>query len=203
MQPPPCQKTQSIIDEECTICGREMNLPFSLPCTHKFCYTCIKAHVEGTSATCPICRAVVSHSLLRDGEVDIVDTTNVWWNYASRDNASWWKYEPTTSTFIEEAYQLYLKDNRFVVARIYVSTKKYIIDFNELLQIPEGDISATSRKIKRIEATEPEVTKLVKGVAGWHLKGQKPPKKTLPWVSPPLSSSDEDEGNEVADAEDE
>ncbi len=123
MQPPPCQKTQSIIDEECTICGREMNLPFSLPCTHKFCYTCIKAHVEGTSATCPICRAVVSHSLLRDGEVDIIDSTNVWWNYASRDNASWWKFEPTTSTFIEEAYQLYLKDNRFVVARIYVSTK--------------------------------------------------------------------------------
>ena len=127
----------------------------------------------------------------------------MWSNYASRDRSSSWKYEPTTSTFIKEAYLLYLKDYGFIVARVYVSTKKYIIDFNQLLQIPEGDISVTSRKIKRIEATEPKVTKFVKGIAGWHLKGKKPP-ETSTGVSPPSSSSDEDEDDDKdSDAEDE
>ena len=162
-----------------------MILPFPLPCHHTFCYTCIKAHAT-LNPTCPLCRAPLDVSSLRSAELETTPDQMPLWYYASRDGSTWWSYEPDTASFIEEAYQLYQKDDRFSVCRIFVSSRSYIIDFVALTQTPDKDPVSAPRPIKRFEDA---MSDLVRGIAGWHLKGKTPKAKP---AAPVIGSSDEE-----------
>ena len=45
------------LNKSCPICFSEMTNPYTIGCTHLFCYTCIKTWIHSTtSPSCPVCR---------------------------------------------------------------------------------------------------------------------------------------------------
>ncbi|WUR02927.1 E3 ubiquitin-protein ligase RAD18 [Vairimorpha necatrix] len=57
------------MNSECTICKSQCVIPHWLPCSHKFCFLCIRRHLERRNF-CPSCfKSPVSPSDLRTNEI--------------------------------------------------------------------------------------------------------------------------------------
>lgn len=152
---------------QCCICQEICVNPVQLPCTHVFCYLCIKG-VAARNNRCALCRHRIPSGYLEDPSQSLVnkdqlkiqlekskDTQNNWFYEAK--NGGWWMYEQRTSAEIERAYT----DGDTKSVRIQISGFLYIIDLEGMVQYRE-DHPNRRRNIKR------DVIRLdcVKGIAG-------------------------------------
>lgn len=157
------EKTQQQDSKLCCICQDQCVNPVKLPCSHVFCFLCIKG-VAARSNHCALCRQRISPDVLNNPSVvnrDEIESTvqksgeSHRWYYEAR-NGGWWLYEQRTSTEMERAF----KDNKPSV-RLQVSGFYYVIDFEKMVQYRE-DFPSRRRQIKRDKVS----AETVKGVAG-------------------------------------
>ena len=150
-------------DQVCCICQEQCVNPIKLPCSHVFCFLCIKG-VAARNNHCALCRQRINPEALSNPSVinrkEIQSTLqksseSYRWYYEAR-NGGWWLYEQRTSTEIEKAY----KDNKPSV-RLQVSGFFYIIDLQSMVQYRE-DFPNRRRQIKRDKVN----VETVKGIAG-------------------------------------
>ena len=146
---------------ECAICLQTCVHPVRLPCSHIFCFLCIKG-VAIQSKRCALCRQDIpvefcsDPALLRKEDLlkELVFEGGYQWYYQGMNG--WWQYDERTSTEIEEHYKLGEKTLEMLIAGFL-----YIIDFDNMLQYRRND-PTRRRKIKRDLITIPDR----KGVAG-------------------------------------
>lgn len=150
-------------DQVCCICQEQCVNPIKLPCSHVFCFLCIKG-VAARNNHCALCRQRINPEALSNPSVinrkEIQNTLqksceSYRWYYEAR-NGGWWLYEQRTSTEIEKAY----KDDKLSV-RLQVSGFFYIIDLKSMVQYRE-DFPNRRRQIKRDKVN----VEVVKGIAG-------------------------------------
>lgn len=147
----------------CCICQEPCVNPVRLPCSHVFCYLCIKG-VAARNNHCALCRhrinrqVVDNPSVVNRAEIQSSikkSSESQGWYYEAK-NGGWWLYEQRTSAEIEKAY----KDNQKQL-RLQISGFYYIIDFENMIQYRE-EMPNRRRQIKRDMISED----IVKGVAG-------------------------------------
>ena len=147
----------------CCICRERCVNPVRLPCSHVFCYLCIKG-VAARNSHCALCRQRIRKRDLDNPSVvnraDIQDSVkksseSQGWYYESK-SGGWWMYEQRTSAEIEKAYESDQKSLRLQIAGFY-----YIIDFENMVQYRE-EMPNRRRQIKRDKVSEDTI----KGVAG-------------------------------------
>ncbi len=148
----------------CCICQEQCVNPVQLPCSHVFCFLCIKG-VAARNNHCALCRQRINPDVLSKPSVinrnEIRSTVERssechQWYYEAR-NGGWWLYEQRTSSEIEKAF----KDEKESV-RLQISGFYYVIDLKNLIQYRE-DFPSRRRQIKRDRVNS---TEAVKGVAG-------------------------------------
>ncbi|XP_074641497.1 E3 ubiquitin-protein ligase rnf146-like [Tubulanus polymorphus] len=152
---------QDIIPE-CPVCLQICSHPVQLPCTHIFCFLCIKG-VANQSKRCALCRQEIPVDYLNTP--NLVHTDDLWrdlslhhegyqWYYEGRNG--WWQYDQRTSMEIEDRY---VKDEEKVF-ELLIAGFLYIIDLENMIQVRRNDPSRR-RRVKRDLATIEK-----KGIAG-------------------------------------
>jgi len=146
---------------ECAVCLQSCIHPVKLPCSHIFCYLCVKG-VAFQSRRCAMCRQDIPADFLLHPQ--LIDRAQLeketplddgyQWFYEGRNG--WWQYDDRTATTLEEMYTLGERK-----AEMLIAGATYVIDFQTFVQFPKQRTGQT-RKIKRALPTS--VTKL--GVAG-------------------------------------
>lgn len=153
------------VDENnlCCICRENCVYPVRLPCSHVFCFLCMKG-VAVRSNYCALCRHPIppafltNPSLVNRDEIKIKLDQNgdsYEWYYEAK-SGGWWLYEQRTSCEIERAF----KDGKKNV-RLQISGFSYIVDFEGYVQFRE-DFPGRRRRIKRDKVS----AGAAKGVAG-------------------------------------
>lgn len=152
---------------ECAVCLQPCIHPARLPCSHIFCYLCVKG-VANQSKRCPMCRQEIPADFLERPQLVEVDepqkeTAEVedeyHWFYEGRNG--WWQYDMRTSLELETAYKQGKRTCELLIAGFL-----YIADFGSMLQLRRNDPSRR-RRIKRDLHNVPK-----KGVAGLRLNTQ-------------------------------
>ena len=153
----------------CCVCQEESVNPVELPCSHVFCYLCVKG-VAARSGSCALCRQRIPIGYLEKPTVlnteslrlKIHPTTSekYHWFYEGK-NGGWWMYEDRTSEEIERGYR---ESNKTVMVQI--SGFSYIVDYESMVQFRENHPNR-KRKIKRDVVSSDGV----KGVAGIYIGG--------------------------------
>lgn len=146
----------------CCICQDICVNPVQLPCSHVFCFLCIKG-VAARSSHCALCRHKISPEVLdhpdvvNRGEIQssIKESGESKWYYEAK-NGGWWLYEQRTSDEIEKAF-----NDRKKTLRLQISGFYYIIDFESMVQYRE-EFPSRRRCIKRDRVN----ADVIKGVAG-------------------------------------
>lgn len=147
----------------CCICQEQCVNPVKLPCSHIFCFLCIKG-VAARSNHCALCRQQLNLDILSNPSIinrteieSVIQESEEYyrWYYEAK-NGGWWLCEQRTSTEMEKAFQ----DQRDSV-RLQISGFFYTIDFKNMIQYRE-DIPSRRRQIKRDKIS----AETVKGVAG-------------------------------------
>ena len=161
------EKTHQQDSKLCCICQDQCVNPVKLPCSHVFCFLCIKG-VAARSNHCALCRQRINPDVLSNPSVvnryEIESTVQKSgeshrWYYEAR-NGGWWLYEQRTSMEMEKAF----KDNEQSV-RLQISGFYYVIDFEKMVQYRE-DFPNRIRQIKR-DKVSAETVKGVAGIAVW------------------------------------
>lgn len=150
---------------ECAICLLPCIHPVKLPCTHVFCYLCMKG-VANQSKRCALCRQEIpldflSHpALLRleDLQKDSLREGTLWF-YEGKNG--WWQYDERTSSELEEKFEEGVR-----VFELLIAGFLYVIDLKSMIQIRRND-PTRRRRIKRDTADIPDK----KGVAGLKIAG--------------------------------
>jgi len=151
---------------ECAVCLQTCIHPVELPCSHIFCFLCVKG-VANQSKKCALCRTeipvdyVLNPNLLRrDDLVPDVDYDDGYqWFYQGYNG--WWQYDQRTSQDLEERYKKGEKSFDLLIAGFL-----YVIDIDAMYQFRRND-PTRRRRIKRDLANIPK-----KGVAGIKLAGE-------------------------------
>lgn len=154
----------------CSVCCQSYVHPVELPCTHIFCYLCIKG-VLARKPSCPFCRTAVPRDFVIKPKVvepkdlekavsEKLDNKPQWYYEGRREG--WWLYDPRTSEEIEDAYK-----NKKTKCIVQVAGFDYIIDFVNMVQFRQ-DRPERRRKILRSNMVDD--TAKVKGVAGLYSK---------------------------------
>ena len=148
----------------CCVCQDIAVNPVKLPCSHIFCYLCVKG-VAVRSGTCALCRQRIPSTYLDRPTVLNTDslqiklsetpTDHYHWFYEAR-NGGWWMYDDRTSAEIERGYREDLQS-----VKVQISGFLYVIDFEMMVQFRDG-IPNRQRKIKRDKTSNVGI----KGVAG-------------------------------------
>ncbi|XP_063991761.1 E3 ubiquitin-protein ligase RNF146 isoform X2 [Diachasmimorpha longicaudata] len=153
---------------ECAVCLQQCIHPAKLPCTHIFCYLCVKG-VANQSKKCPMCRQEIPADFVERPELVEVEESKVpgaeeeyQWFYEGRNG--WWQYDPRTSLELETAYKQGKRTCELLIAGFL-----YIADFGSMLQLRRNDPSR-HRRIKRDLHNVPK-----KGVAGLRLNREEEP----------------------------
>ena len=156
--------------ESCPICLQTPVHPVKLPCSHIFCFLCLKG-MGARDLRCGLCRTPFSRevmenpTLLGEGQPRLSDLAGKLsnskaeysWFYQAR-SSGWWLYEERVSNEIEDAYS-----KNQPKTRVYISGYQYIIDFANMMQYRESHPERT-RKIKRDKCSPS--SRDIKGVAG-------------------------------------
>lgn len=153
----------------CCICQEISVNPVQLPCSHVFCFLCIKG-VAARSNHCALCRHKINPDVLDNPDVvnrgeiqtSIKESSESHKWYYEAKNGGWWLYEQRTSSEIEKAF----KESKETV-RLQISGFYYIIDFESMVQFREG-FPTRRRHIKRDKVK----AEAVKGVAGIIVKSE-------------------------------
>ncbi|XP_078608930.1 E3 ubiquitin-protein ligase RNF146-A-like [Branchiostoma floridae x Branchiostoma japonicum] len=166
------QKPGEDMVPECAVCLQTCVQPVRLPCTHIFCYLCVKG-VANQSKRCALCRQEIPIEYLERPElvkpVKVVEEEEeeeeevYCWFYEGRNG--WWQYDERTNAELEDAYTKKKKSCELLIAGFL-----YIIDFVNMLQFRRNDPSRR-RRIKRDLTNTPK-----KGVAGVRLPAPAPPR---------------------------
>ncbi|XP_064382254.1 E3 ubiquitin-protein ligase rnf146-like [Halichondria panicea] len=149
----------------CCICQEKCVNPISLPCSHTFCYLCVKG-VAARGNKCALCRQRIPSGYLEDPqsvvnkdqlkqELEESKQKKTTWFYEAK-NGGWWMYEQRTSAEIEQAF---IEDKKNI--RLQISGFYYVIDIEGMIQYRE-DHPNRRRSIKR-DVVRPDS---VKGIAG-------------------------------------
>src|SRR3989338_5520356 len=96
--------------DACSICCEMPQLPYTLKCSHTFCFICIKGWLSkgDSNGTCPVCRAPAVNQLDRTRIPKSLVQHPSKWYYAGGKVDEWWAFDPVTEKTIERAYQRYL-----------------------------------------------------------------------------------------------
>ncbi|KAG7166177.1 E3 ubiquitin-protein ligase RNF146-like [Homarus americanus] len=151
---------------ECAVCLQKCVHPVRLPCSHIFCFLCVKG-VANQSKRCAMCRQEIPADFLDhptllsniEAEKEEVLPGGYQWFYEGRNG--WWQYDERTSYELEAAYGSGQRACEVLVAGFL-----YIIDFDRMVQLRRNDPSRR-RRIKRDLSSIPK-----KGVAGIKLPSQ-------------------------------
>ncbi|XP_015114537.1 E3 ubiquitin-protein ligase RNF146 isoform X1 [Diachasma alloeum] len=153
---------------ECAVCLQQCIHPAKLPCTHIFCYLCVKG-VANQSKKCPMCRQEIPADFVERPQLVEIEESKVpgteeeyQWFYEGRNG--WWQYDPRTSLELETAYKQGKRTCELLIAGFL-----YIADFGSMLQLRRNDPSR-HRRIKRDLHNVPK-----KGVAGLRLNREEEP----------------------------
>ncbi|ROT61904.1 hypothetical protein C7M84_020277 [Penaeus vannamei] len=164
--PVPPQKRDDEEELECAVCLQKCVHPVRLPCSHIFCFLCVKG-VANQSKRCAMCRQEIPADFLDhptllssiEAEKEEVLPGGYQWFYEGRNG--WWQYDERTSHELEAAYGSGQRACEVLVAGFL-----YIIDFDRMIQLRRNDPSRR-RRIKRDLSSIPK-----KGVAGIKLPSQ-------------------------------
>ncbi|XP_075225550.1 E3 ubiquitin-protein ligase rnf146-like isoform X1 [Lycorma delicatula] len=155
---------------ECAICLQTCVYPARLPCSHIFCFLCLKG-IASQSRRCAMCRQDIPQDYLEHPDLihvpllnDKLDNDNdndktedgYQWFYEGRNG--WWQYDERTSHELESSYKQGSRNCELLIAGFL-----YIADFDSMLQIRRNEPSRY-RRIKRDLASIPK-----KGIAGIRL----------------------------------
>lgn len=149
---------------DCCICTENIELPYKTTCNHNFCYPCIKTSFMFGNLECPLCRKSLPNDICDNAESDItIDTKNYCWIYSGR-NEGYWYYTQDLNEIIEKSYIKYLDDPLQNLFDVMILNKKYIINFDDMVQIRSDNMNII-RKIVRID--ENNISQYnIKGVSG-------------------------------------
>ncbi|XP_064606844.1 E3 ubiquitin-protein ligase rnf146-like isoform X2 [Liolophura sinensis] len=150
---------------ECPVCLQPCIHPVQLPCSHIFCFLCVKG-VANRSKRCALCRQEIPLSYFHNPKLvrqeDLLQHAafedGYQWFYEGRNG--WWQYDLRTSTELEEKYKRDEKTFELLIAGFL-----YVIDLDSMLQYRRND-PTRRRRIKRDLENIPEK----KGVAGLRTK---------------------------------
>ncbi|XP_077255213.1 E3 ubiquitin-protein ligase rnf146-like [Temnothorax americanus] len=146
---------------ECAVCLQPCIHPARLPCSHIYCYLCVKG-VANQSKRCPMCPQEISPDFLERPQLVEVEEPQkesehpkeeYQWFYESRN--SWWKYDPRTSNDLETIYKL-----GDAQCKLLICGMLYVIDFKKKCQYRKYN-PRYKRNIKRDKKDAP-----CKGVSG-------------------------------------
>ena len=146
---------------ECSICLQPCIHPVQLPCTHIFCYLCVKG-VANQSKKCALCRQEIPADflnnpvLLRKEELDKELAFEGGYQWFYEGNRGWWQYDERASREIEERFQKGTKAFEILIAGFL-----YVVDMEHMFQYRRND-PTRRRRIKRDHTDIPDR----KGVAG-------------------------------------
>ena len=153
----------------CCVCRDEPVNPVELPCSHVFCYLCVKG-VAARSGSCALCRRPIPPGYLESPCVLNASSLHLklhsgrsqqyHWFYEGK-HGGWWMYEDRTSEEIEKGYLDHAKS-----VKIQVSGFTYLVDYESMVQMRE-DRPNRRRKIKRDTLSSDGV----KGIAGIYMDG--------------------------------
>ncbi|CAD6222694.1 GSCOCG00001095001-RA-CDS [Cotesia congregata] len=147
---------------ECAVCLQTCVHPARLPCSHVFCYLCVKG-VANQSKKCPMCRQEIPPDFVEKPNLIEVEETKqpaavvedeYQWFYEGRNG--WWRYDPRTNRDLEKLFQLGHNE-----CQLLICGAVYCIDFQNYRQFPKLQ-PARKRNIKRNTKNIPHL-----GVAGW------------------------------------
>jgi E3 ubiquitin-protein ligase RNF146 len=153
---------ENLDDYECAVCLQPCVHPVKLPCSHIFCYLCVKG-VANRSRKCALCRTAIPPDFVNKPQLlckkDVLNSSaledGTQWFYAG-NNSGWWKYDPRTNKDIEDKYTEGIKKFEILIAGFL-----YVIDFEQMVQYRHTDTNK-KRSIKR----DHEHKIPTKGVAG-------------------------------------
>lgn len=197
---PPCKLIEEVGDScatdsssstatpECPICLQICIHPVILPCSHVFCFLCVKG-ASWHSKRCALCRQefpddclerpvllspeelkAVAAGLSQTGRVGD-DSRDYAWYYEGRNG--WWQYDERTSCELEEAFAKGRKSTEMLIAGFL-----YVADLENMVQYRRNE-HGRRRKIKRDIVDIPK-----KGVAGLRLDPEPSPTPALPVETP-------------------
>lgn len=175
---------------ECAICLQSCIHPVCLPCSHVFCFLCVKG-ASWHSKRCALCRQEIPEDFLerpvllspeelkaaasglsRSGGGSRGDYA---WYYEGRNG--WWQYDERTSRELEEAFVKGRKSTEMLIAGFL-----YVADLESMVQYRRNE-HGRRRKMKRDVVDIPK-----KGVAGLRLEPESSP---IPADSAAVSASTE------------
>ena len=152
------------VDIMCAICLDPSYPPFVLPCTHVFCYMCIK-HVAETHRPCPMCNALIPRYVLEGARIseDILNLADGSgkWMYSGR-RSGWWYFTPEIDEIIETSWKNHTEQGGDYSVVVVILGRNYSINFNTMTQ---SSAQGMTRNIKRVEVGG-TVDGLVKGISG-------------------------------------
>ncbi|XP_071541050.1 E3 ubiquitin-protein ligase rnf146-like isoform X2 [Panulirus ornatus] len=157
----PQKKEESEEEElECAVCLQKCVHPVRLPCSHIFCFLCVKG-VANQSKRCAMCRQEIPADFLDhptllsslEAEKEEVLPGGYQWFYEGRNG--WWRYDERANSEIEEAYTQGQSSISLLIAG-YI----YDIDITNMRQT-RSNCPGLRRRIKR-----DIVSSAAKGTAG-------------------------------------
>jgi len=148
---------------ECPVCLQTASFPVRLPCSHIFCFLCVKG-VANRSKRCALCRQDIPVDFFRDPKLICAEEVQekslhifdegYQWFYEGR--RGWWQYDDRTSRELEVRYKKGEKTFELLIAGFL-----YIIDLENMRQIRRND-QTRRRRIRRDLRSIPDI----KGIAG-------------------------------------
>lgn len=153
---------------ECSVCLQPCLHPVQLPCTHIFCFLCVKGFAY-RSKKCALCRRDVELDYFVDPIVvkirevvseetsDDSSIEHFQWFYEGRNG--WWQYDERASSTLEESFKTVTRSCEIIIAGF-----TYVVDFLRMIQYRKNN-PARCRRVKRDRAGADH-----KGVAGLQLK---------------------------------
>jgi len=150
---------------ECAVCLQPSIHPVRLPCSHIFCFLCVKG-VTIQSQRCPMCRREIPQSFLEhpalisnpesglaesendtstlvctSGTEEVPEAEDLKWFYQGRNG--WWEYDERTAQELEHHHKKGDKNCELLIAGFL-----YSIDFENMLQCRRNE-PHRRRAIKR------------------------------------------------------
>lgn len=140
MEPMEQDSIQPPVDgpQTCGICLAPPRNAIELPCSHTFCFLCVKGTLE-TTGKCALCRweiplsfNFIEHDILGNVHLPKSSDGNYWFY---KGYQGWWLYDGDTTTELENAWNR--GDETF---KKVIAGSTYIIDFRDMTQRREdGD----------------------------------------------------------------
>ncbi|KAG7469918.1 hypothetical protein MATL_G00133910 [Megalops atlanticus] len=148
---------------ECAICLQSCVHPVRLPCSHIFCFLCVKG-ASWQSKRCALCRQEIPEDFLERPTLLSPEELKAAgrgpgehaWYYEGRNG--WWQYDERTSRELEDAFSKGKRSTEMLIAGFL-----YVADLENMVQYRRNE-HGRRRRMKRDVVDIPK-----KGVAGLRL----------------------------------